>query len=276
MKKTFVLACLATVMAAPSLQASPITFLGTSTDAAGITGVRDEFRVAIGGETVAGANGSFGGVRREINWDGVPDALSAPFSLPGNFFNTTSPRGAVFSTPGTGFEVSGNLGIAPTDFSDINGTYLAQFAAFSPQRLFTAIGSNMTDVSFFVPGTTIAATTSAFGAIFSDVDLSGSSLEFFDLLNNSLGVFAVPALLGSETFEFLGVKFDSSVVNRVRITSGNSAPGVLTNDGGAIDVAVMDDFIYAEPTAVPEPGSLILLGSGAMAVAARMRRRLRQ
>jgi hypothetical protein len=122
----------------------------------------------------------------------------------------------------------------------------------------------------------VAATTSAFGAIFSDVDLAGSSLQFFDLLNNSLGVFAVPSLLGSETFEFLGVVFDSSVINRVRITSGNAALSAGTNDGGAIDVAVMDDFLYAEPQAVPEPASLLLLGTGAIVIAGRMRRRVRR
>lgn len=277
MKTMFVLAGLATLMAAHSVQAAPITFSGTATDAAGITGIRDSFRAAIGGGTVAGANGSFGGVRREINWDGVPDLRSAPNLLPADFFNVNSPRGAVFSTPGTGFEVSGNAGIAPIDFGDINPTYPGDFAAFSPQRLFTAIGSNVTDVTFFVPGTTTLAGTSAFGAIFSDVDLAGSSLQFFDIFNHSLGTFAVPALAGDATFEFLGVQFDSSVINRVRITSGNSALGAGINDGGPVDVAVMDDFLYAEPgTPVPEPASLILLGVGTAASAVRMRRRVRR
>jgi hypothetical protein len=276
MKTMFVLAGLATFLAAPCVQASPILFSGTSTDVAGITSIRDDFRAAIGGGTVAGANGSFGGLRREINWDGVPDAQSAPNNLAANFFNVNSPRGVVFSTPGTGFEVSANAGVAPPDFANINGTYLGDFEAFSPQRLFTPIGSNVTDVSFFVPGTTTPATTSAFGAIFSDVDLTGSSLQFFDLFNNSLGTFAVPSLIGSQTFEFLGVIFDSSVINRVRITSGNSALSAGINDGGAFDVAVMDDFLYAEPqaAAVPEPGSLILFGTGVIAIAGRMRRRL--
>ena len=41
-----------------------------------ITATRDAFRTAVGGGTVAGANGSFGGIRREINWDGVPDAFA--------------------------------------------------------------------------------------------------------------------------------------------------------------------------------------------------------
>jgi hypothetical protein len=276
MKTMFLLAVVAMLLAAPSVQAGPILFSGTSANIAGITPTRDAFRAAVGGGTTAGANGSFGGLRREINWDGVPDALSAPNTLPANFFNVNSPRGVVFSTPGTGFEVSANAGVAPTDFGNINVTYAGDFAPFSAQRLFTPIGSNVTDVSFFVPGTNTPATTSAFGVIFSDVDLSGSSLQFFDSLNNSLGVFAVPFLLGNETFEFLGVIFDSSLISRVRITSGNMALGAAINDGGAIDVAVMDDFIYAEPqAAVPEPASLILFGTGAIAITARMRRRAR-
>ena len=85
MKAMLVLAGFATLLVAPSAQASPVTFSGTATTVAGITTVRDAFRAGIGGGTTAGANGSFGGLRREINWDGVPDALSAPNNLPGNF-----------------------------------------------------------------------------------------------------------------------------------------------------------------------------------------------
>lgn len=35
---------------------------------------RDEFRIAIAGSATAGANGSFAGVRREINWNGASTA----------------------------------------------------------------------------------------------------------------------------------------------------------------------------------------------------------
>jgi PEP-CTERM motif-containing protein len=267
MKKTFALTIVISMCAVYGAEASSIPFSDTAINAAGITTIRDAFRTAIGGGGVAGANGSFGGVRREINWDGVPDIFSAPNLMPPDFFNVNSPRGAVFSTPGSGFEVSANAGVAPIEFDNINPTYSSTFATFSPQRLFTAIGSNVTDVRFFVAGTNTPAVTSAFGAIFTDVDLAGSSLQFFDIFNNSLGTFAVPSLLGNQTFEFLGVIFDSPVINRVRITSGNSALGAAINDGAAIDLAVMDDFLYAEPqAAVPEPTSLLLLGAGLIAI----------
>ena len=103
---------LAMALAAPA-HASFTVFEAVGADPAAITPTRDAFRTAVGGGTVAGSNGSFGGLRREINWDGVPETLSDPNPLPADFFNINSPRGAVFSTPGTGFLVSANAGGAP-------------------------------------------------------------------------------------------------------------------------------------------------------------------
>src|SRR5215468_9126110 len=137
MKRIAVLTVLAWMTVASAASATSITlFSGTGLNVAEITPVRDSFRTAIGGGTVAGANGSFGGVRREINWDGVPDAFSAPNLLPADFFNVNSPRGAVYSTPGTGFQVSANAAPGPIDFGNINATYPGLFEAFSSQRLF--------------------------------------------------------------------------------------------------------------------------------------------
>ena len=241
-----------------------IVFEGTGATPAAITPTRDAFRTAVGGGTTAGANGDFGGVRREINWDGVPAGSSDPNPMPADFFNTTSPRGAVFSTPGTGFLVSANAGgTTPILFGFPN-----DFQAFSPQKLFTAVNSDITDVNFFLPGTTTAATTTAFGVIFVDVEVAGSTrVDFFDANNNL--IFTHNALVaGNQGFSFVGAMANAGEqIARVRITSGANtivANGVLGDPNS--DVVVMDDFLFATPAAAPEPGSLTLLGFGIVAV----------
>src|SRR3990167_6422964 len=158
MKLRIFSAFLAALFLVPTAWAGFVTYESAGSSPAAITSMRDYFRTAVGGGAVAGPNGSFGGLRREINWDGVPNALSDPNALPADFFNLNSPRGVVFSTPGTGFLVSANAGLAtPTLFGFSN-----DFQTFSAQRLFTAVGSNITDVWFFAPGTMTAATTRAF------------------------------------------------------------------------------------------------------------------
>src|SRR6478672_11455328 len=128
----------------------------------------DQFRADIGSAN-NGVGGTFTSGHREINWDGVPDAFSAPNNLPANFFNANSPRGAVFSTPGTGFQVSaktGNPTVTALRFGNINPNYPFDFQTFSPERLFTALDSNVTDVLFFVPGTAATqAFTGGFGVV---------------------------------------------------------------------------------------------------------------
>ena len=185
-----------------------------------------------------------------------------PNPLPANFFNVNSPRGVVFSTPGTGFLVSANAGGAtPTLFG-----FGSDFQAFSAQRLFTAIDSNITDVLFFEPGTSNSATTSAFGLIFIDVEVAASTrLEFFDASNTL--IFSRNALAGgNQGLSFLGAAADAGeAISRVRITSGANtivSNGVLGNPND--DVVAMDDFLYAEPATrrVPEPGTLALLALG--------------
>lgn len=245
---------------------------GAGSNAAAIQAVVDQYRADLGGLNPNNP-GTFVTGRREINWDAVPDNFSSPNLLPADFFNGPNPprsRGVVFSTPGSGFLVSAdsdNPSAAAPNFADIDASYAAQFGVFSPQRLFIADRSNVTDVSFFVAGTNIPATSRGFGAVFSDVDVAGSTkIEFFGAGDVSLGSHDVPAAgAGSASFSFLGVFFEDAVVTRVRITSGSAAlaPGVLdVSDGGASDLVVMDDFIYGEP--VPEPASLALLVAGAL------------
>lgn len=239
--------------------AVPIIFSASGPNTAAIQGTVDAFRATLGNLNPNVA-GSFGSGRREINWDGVPDALSAPNNLPPNFFNVNSPRGVVFSTPGTGFQVSANAGSGPVEFGNINATYPSLFTTFSAQRLFTALGSNIMDVNFFIPGSATPATVNGFGAVFTDVDLADmTKIDFFGQGNAFLGTFSAPPVTGNETLSFLGVFFGDEIVSMVRITSGNIALG--PNESiPTVDLVVMDDFIYGEP--VPLPGTFLLMGTG--------------
>jgi hypothetical protein len=265
MRKSVITMLLIVMVVIPAT-AALVTTAGADGTATTAVAARDTFRGILGGGIVPGAAGSFGGVRREINWDAVPDAFSAPNSLPANFFNSNSPRGAVFATPGSAVQVSANAGAAPVEFETIDPSYSGTFGVFTPQKLFTPIGSNVVDVVFFAAGTSTPASVSGFGAIFTDVDLTNTtSIEYFDLNNNSLGVFFVPSAPGDGLFSFLGVSGDAGEkIGRVRITNGNVAlgAGVLDQNGATNDLVVMDDFLYSEPSAVPEPTTLMLSGLG--------------
>lgn len=211
--------------------------------------VVEEFRAQLGRDNGGVPERGFTG-RREINWDDVPDEDAAPGFLSPDFFNArTEPlaRGIRFTTPGNGVQVSAdsdNPTATAVRFGHINPTYPTQFQTFSAERLFSPIGSNIVDVTFFIPGSPDEpALVRGFGAIYTDVDETGSVFEFFAEDDVSLGEFFVPT--NAEGLSFLGVLFDDSVVKRVRIQYGNRALG--PTDGGSVDVAVMDDFIYAEP-----------------------------
>jgi hypothetical protein len=246
---------------------------GSGANAAAIQATVDSFRADLGGGNPnPNVPGSFGTGRREINWDGVPDAFDSPNAFPGGFFNSNSPRGVVFSTPGTGFQNSSNTASGvPVRFGNINPAYTNEFATFSPQRLFTAIGSTITDVNFFIPGSTTATTTRGFGVVFTDVDVLGSArIELFNG-ERSLGAYDAPAFAGDGGLSFIGVSFDDAEVTRVQITSGTATLGAgVTESLPGKDLVVMDDFIYGEP--VPTPGALCLAGVSLALTARRPRR----
>lgn len=250
-------------------------------DAAAITPTRDAFRTAVGGGSVAGANGDFVGLRREINWDGVPDLRSDPNALPANFFNVNSPRGVVFSspTPGATFLVSSKAATStPILFGFPN-----DLQTFSNERLFATVGSRFTDIHFFVPGpsSTTVATTSAFAAIFVDAETTDTTMEFFDVNNALIFTHSVTAVSfhpdGSNRggLSFLGgVANAGERIARVRITTPDNfliSSGVRANE--TTDFVVMDDFLYATPAAVPEPEvwAMVLLGLGVVGWRSRRR-----
>jgi hypothetical protein len=240
---------------------APIVTSDSGADAAAIQDGVDAFRAALGDPNNANNPGPLASGRREINWDGGGTATTVS-PTPFNGFQNI--RGALFTTPGTGFVQAPTSGLA-TQFG--NASYATTFEPFSPQRLFTPMGSNITDAFFFIPGTNggVAATVSAFGAVFSDVDLGNTtSIEYFGLNGASLGTFFVPT--ANDGLSFLGVQFTGAgeLVSRVRITTGNAILGPTATDGIVdtpnVDVVVMDDHLYAEPRAVPEPNTLLLLG----------------
>jgi hypothetical protein len=217
-------------------------------DLAAATAARDLFRADLGGGTETSGGGLFGGVRREINWDGAPDARSAPNLMPADQF---AARGVVFFTAGTGFSLSakaGNPSGTPVLYGNFDAAHATRFAAFSPERLFVSLGDPAFDVVFFVPGTNRPALTTGFGAVFTDVDdAAASTLEFFDLEGASLGVFEVPASAGNATFSFLGVSFPGPAqVARVRVTAGTVAVDLGGEPEGQ-DAVATDDFLYGEP-----------------------------
>lgn len=227
--------------------ADPVVFQAAGGSPADIQSAVDDFRSFLGDNNAAGPPASDG--RREINWDGVPDEFSAPNNLPANFFNANAPRGLVFFTLGSGFQVSANEGVSPIEFANLRPNLADKFTVFSPQKLFTALGSTIVEVLFFVPGAAEAATSQGFGAVFTDVDGSRSAkIEYFDVNGALLFSGFVPRATGEETLSFLGVGFDGDErVFLVRITSGTIPVGSAR--GG--DVVAMDDFIFGEPQALP-------------------------
>jgi len=223
-------------------------------DSVSIAAKLDEFRTALGGTLNAPNAPPADGGRREINWDGVPAALTDVDTFPANFFNVNSKRGAVYSTPGTGLRVDS------TNFAAVSAGLGAQFAFFSPKKLFMPVGSNQVDVDFKLVGTTTPGMVKGFGAVFADVDRPGSTtIEFFDADDNRIGVVTAPNHGGAQLLSFVGAVFEAPIVARVRITSGEAALTATNVDvtaGGAADLVVMDDFVYGEPRAAGPPAQV--------------------
>jgi hypothetical protein len=250
------LAVCAVIAHTPVALASPLTFTGVGGTSAsgGALNAMNAFDAAIGGTNNGEAGPRLSGFRT-ANWDGVPEAFAEPNQLPGSFYNAASTRGLVVATPGSGVAVSGSS--APyIGFGDINASYPSDFPAFSGARVFSPIGSNMTEVTFYAAGTPTHATVHGFGAIFRDVEVANtSSIEYFDQTGNSLGKFFAPTGTKAQP-EFLGVLFSPETVARVEITSGTTALGPSDNPP-TTNVVVLDDFAYSEPQALPSPALTI-------------------
>jgi hypothetical protein len=237
-----------------------LVFQAAAPTAAAIQGTVDAFRAELGDPDNLN-NGAQPTGRREINWDGPGGASTdttdpvTPFDV---FLNT---RGARFTTPGSGLSQAPPDGGAQGGLAALfnNPTYATSFVAFSAPRLFTPVGSRVTNGLFFLPGTTGAtpAVVTGFGAVFTDVDkpngvrggaAHSTKIEFFDAAGHKIFTGFVPAAPGDGGFSFFGVVFEDARIARVRITTGDARPG--RDDTVNRDIVMMDNFIYGEPQPV--------------------------
>lgn len=250
-------ACCAALVSCACIEASaaPVVRQGSGASPAALQAIVDQFRSDLGGAN-NGVGGTFPDGRREVNWDGVPDASSAPNFLAPEFFNTISPRGIVFHTlledAGSAFNdliVSASAASGtPVRFGDINPGYPSTFITFTAQRLFVPRGGHALQVQFYQPGTTNRAVVDGFGVVFSDVDsASHAYITLYAPDGSQLSAASAPALSGG--LSFVGISFNAGEkIDHVVIRSGTHALSASNNDGvGGVDVVAMDDVIYGEP-----------------------------
>ena len=242
----------------------PIVFQAAGPTADSIQSTVDAFRAALGDPNNGNNPGPLAkrsprdqlGRRRPQRR--TTTAPVTPFNV---FLNT---RGGQFTTPGTGLSQAPPSGGPQGGLAALfnNPTYGTIFSTFSPLRLFTPVGSNITDALFFIPGTngscprqrSVASArssqmlTSRMGAdLRTKRGNRGAStlMEYFDADGKLLFSSFVPASPGDGSLSFFGIVFDDARIARVRITTGNVAPG--PDDDGQHDIVMMDDFIYGEP-----------------------------
>lgn len=204
-----------------------------------------EFRARLG--TLNTSTGVSGG-RREINWDGVPDAMTG-IRLPADFFNPTGPGAALSLQRGLVYAGNDSAMVSKTAFAEINGDASSEFSAFSGNKQFAVINSNFWPVEFRVAGTNTPAGINAFGIVFVDVDKENSTfIEFFSA-DGSLGKYYAPTHNSISKFSFIGVYFPNQKISYVKVGHEARLSSGLKDisQGGTLDLVALDDFIYSEP-----------------------------
>jgi hypothetical protein len=243
--------------------ANPLQFNAVGT--AGSTNALSAFEAAIGGPNNKDNPPQPNGFRT-INWDGV--------KLDGTDFNgdtTVINKGTTVAIPVNRFQSRGVqfeevYAVSGDGFATVNPHAKGLFPAFSPKNTFTMFNENTIDFRFVLasdPATDPRpAISRGFGAIFLNVRLPDTtSIEYFNG-DTSLGKFFVtPGPVSSP--EFLGVLFNNPVVTRVTITLGTDVlfffdgttfhSSSTDNPGAGHNLAVTDDFAYAEPMPLPPP-----------------------
>lgn len=261
--RLFWLSSFALLVFVNSTSAAAVFRSGNGANPAAIQAIVDQFRTDLGALN-PNTTQTFAGGRREINWDGVPDAFSAPNFFPANFFNSNSPRGVVFGSPASNtgndtsnFIVSSTTASGtPVRFGNIDASYSSIFQTFSAERLFTTRNgtdnSNIITIQFFIPGTNIPAGVNGFGAVFCDVDSNVNAIMRVYGTDGRLLTSPVSVGANNNGLSFLGVSFNAGEkIARVEIIAGNNTLKSGTIDGvNGVDLIALDDFIYGEPHAI--------------------------
>jgi len=235
------------------------------------------FETAIGGVKNVAASPQNGGFRA-ISWDGVKvdgtdfggnTTVIVPNKIVGIPLNRFETQGVFFEDV-YAVSVDGFKSVN----ANVNAASPALFPAFSPTNTFAMFNDNGIGLSFVLAAgantSPQPAATRGFGAIFLNVRISGTSIEYFNGAR-SLGKFSVPVGTQGQA-EFLGVLFSTPIVTSVQIVCGTDAiftfDGVTTtgsttdNFNTGHNLVATDDFAYAEPTAAVNAQPVITATAG--------------
>jgi hypothetical protein len=205
------------------------------------------------------------GTRFNVNWDAIPFNGATTKQIAPNLFAARQ----ILLDPDP---LSGDLLVGNARFGDLNAHYSANFPAFSPTVNFKYRDDDGQKNTFLRADRLTPALTSAFGAIFTDVEKGETSgLVFRDQFDNELGRFYVPAGANGLN-QFLGVIFSRPVVARVDVLMGEDGDEFGTvedvSNGGTADVVVTDDYVFQRGVVtLPTISSVNLRVNGTLNVA---------
>jgi hypothetical protein len=244
-------------VAGPSIAAAQVTqYIATGDNPAALQATVAAFRADLGGGNIAGPNGSYGGVRREIDWEDVPDANASPAAFPIHYYNTTSPRGADFGNETSTFirisqddDTGGDADPDLVRFSDINPSFATQFQAFSGQRIGGVVGTHEGfSILMRMPGTTTPAVTRGAGIVLMGDDgvTDDHNVAVVRFYDQNLDYFAAIVIPVSK-MAFVGITVPDARIALIGVTLGNLSLDHGPETPGVTDILTFDDIIYGEP-----------------------------